>query len=560
MSSLTGLSPNNPIRYLGAAVALATCVTRNRAPTGADYRQPETGKLYPFNTFWVVGKDPTTGNYGDLWYLSKIVANVGYWVMLSGGSIGPIESVTVDASSPPGTNPVVPTAGGVITVTGAQVAAGTIGANVIRTDSLAANTYTIQIQRSSTAASADSTKNGVSHFSSSQFSVDSLGFVQLSPNPIVTINGDTGSITGTTVTIFANNATQNSGSTVKFVNSGTISTLNVTDSNANVLIGYLAGNSSVSGTGNTGVGQGTLNALTSGINNAIFGYGGCNYSTTGSYNSGVGCEILQGMNYNGSYTTALGYQAGANYTGTESANICVGNLGTVGDNHIIRIGTQGSSTNQQNKCFIAGIIGNTVSNQELVTINSSTGQLGVTSSGASISTLTGDSGGTISPSGGNISLLGGGSTTGIVTTGTANTITSSIFNWVFPSTNNWTPVVYGGSSAGTCTYVTQNGVYARIGDIVFFSFDLLWTSHTGTGNMMLSGLPVNTAYASTNYPYAVMTQYIALPTGSIQTMFNAVNNSGTGAIVSTISGGAVSNVQMSATGALSTFGFYFGHP
>jgi hypothetical protein len=64
---------------------------------------------------------------------------------------------------------------------------------------------------------------------------------------ITTINGDTGSITGSTVTIYANNAANNSGSSVSFVNSGTISTLNVTDSNNNTIIGNDSGNSFVSG-------------------------------------------------------------------------------------------------------------------------------------------------------------------------------------------------------------------------------------------------------------------------------------------------------------------------
>lgn len=91
-----------------------------------------------------------------------------------------ITNLAVDASTGPGTDPVLPDGSGTITVTGAQVAAGTIGANVIRTDSLAANTYTIEIQRSTTNATTDSTKNGVSHFDSRYFSVDSDGFVSSS--------------------------------------------------------------------------------------------------------------------------------------------------------------------------------------------------------------------------------------------------------------------------------------------------------------------------------------------------------------------------------------------
>lgn len=99
------------------------------------------------------------------------------FVSLAGGAVPPSQKFTVDASTAPGTNPVVPTAGGVVTITGGQVAAGTVGANVIRTDSLAANTIKVEIQRATTSAATDSTKNGVCHFDSASFSVDANGFV-----------------------------------------------------------------------------------------------------------------------------------------------------------------------------------------------------------------------------------------------------------------------------------------------------------------------------------------------------------------------------------------------
>jgi hypothetical protein len=101
-------------------------------------------------------------------------------------------SVAVDTFTAPGTNPVVPTAAGVITVTGSQVPAGTT-ANVIRTDSLAANSYTIQIQRSQAVASSTVADNGVSHFNSAFFTVDSNGFVSLNGSAVgETITGNTG--------------------------------------------------------------------------------------------------------------------------------------------------------------------------------------------------------------------------------------------------------------------------------------------------------------------------------------------------------------------------------
>lgn len=89
-------------------------------------------------------------------------------------------SLQVDAATAPGTDPVLPSASGEITITGGQVAAGTVGANVIRTHSAALNSLTVEIQRSTTSATSDANDNGVCHFSSTNFSVDANGFVQLS--------------------------------------------------------------------------------------------------------------------------------------------------------------------------------------------------------------------------------------------------------------------------------------------------------------------------------------------------------------------------------------------
>jgi hypothetical protein len=112
------------------------------------------------------------------------------FVSLVGGAS--ITKVGVDASTPPGTNPVLPNASGEITVTGGQVAAGTT-TNVIQTDSLAANTYTIQIQRSQAVASSTVGDNGVSHFNSSFFTVDANGFVSLNGSGVgETITGNSG--------------------------------------------------------------------------------------------------------------------------------------------------------------------------------------------------------------------------------------------------------------------------------------------------------------------------------------------------------------------------------
>jgi len=123
---------------------------------------------------------PTAGNI-------QIAGGAGVTTAASGsvvtvsliGGHDAVEQINVDASTPPGTNPVIPDSLGRITVTGDQVAAGTT-TNVIRTDSLAANVYTIEIQRSQAVASSTIGDNGVSHFNSSHFTVDGNGFVSLS--------------------------------------------------------------------------------------------------------------------------------------------------------------------------------------------------------------------------------------------------------------------------------------------------------------------------------------------------------------------------------------------
>lgn len=94
MTNNTGVSPNNPARYLGPNVYISEIVNRSREPTSADFRQPETGKLYPLGTLWLVGKNPTTGAYGDLWYLATIIANVASWVQLSLASGGDLNTLT----------------------------------------------------------------------------------------------------------------------------------------------------------------------------------------------------------------------------------------------------------------------------------------------------------------------------------------------------------------------------------------------------------------------------------------------------------------------------------
>lgn len=54
---------------------------------------------------------------------------------------------------------------------------------------------------------------------------------------------------------------------------------------------------------------------------------------------------------------------------------------------------------------------------------------------------------------------------------------------------SFTPTVEGTSIAGSGTYSQRVGLYARIGNLVFIDILLTWSAHTGTGNMIITGLP-----------------------------------------------------------------------
>lgn len=221
-------NPKLPTRHTGTNKYITFFVARDRSPTSADYRQPETGTLYSVGTVWQVSKDPTTGTEGDLWMLSKIVANVGYWIQISSGVTpsgavltlsdtastlvyptvagniqiegtagqidvtsvpgsnkltlslpgggGAVDSFTVQAVTAPGVTPVTPTAAGVVTVSGAVVANHSVP---LETRSRALNAYNMEVQYATTAAATDGTKSGVAHFDSARFSADASGFIGL---------------------------------------------------------------------------------------------------------------------------------------------------------------------------------------------------------------------------------------------------------------------------------------------------------------------------------------------------------------------------------------------
>lgn len=151
----------------------------------------------------------------------------------------------------------------------------------------------------------------------------------------------------------------------------------LTSGNNNTCIGSASMVSgTITGNDNIAIGHNCLNNLSSGNDNIAIGVNALRDVAAGGANIAIGSSTGNSL-ITGFFNIMIGFNSGKNYTGAESSNILINNDGVLGESNIMRIGTTGSGLHQVNTTYIAGITGNTVSNAQFVTINSSTGQLGV---------------------------------------------------------------------------------------------------------------------------------------------------------------------------------------
>lgn len=275
-----------------------------------------------------------------------------------------------------GTSPVVADANNQITFNGAVVAAGT---HPVQTDGTGPNTMALQVQTAQAIASTDATKIGLASFNSADFTVDANGFVSTtsSGSGIVTIDGNTGSVTGTTVTI----ATPASTGTLNFSGTGTTLTLNLLDGSADLAVGNgatstggasvaLSTNASATGTNGIVIGSGSTdlaasscvvigaNSSTGGSNGITIGNASnstqsgaiCIGAGIGNIGSGAIC-IGGGTSATGDHGVALG--GGANFSSTNSVAIGTGASSTADTSVVIGFGA--SDTGSTQSVIIGGV-------------------------------------------------------------------------------------------------------------------------------------------------------------------------------------------------------------
>lgn len=213
---------------------------------------------------------------------------------------------------------------------------------------------------------------------------------------IETINGDVGSVTGSVVTltggtsgaVFTGAGTTMTESfnflampaaptsTNGYISIGGLKYLNFR--NGNTLIGQAPGNDiDATAISNRFVGNSIAEFLTTGDQNIALGTSIYVTLTTGSRNIGIGNSIANdATDFTGSNNIFLGNNIFS--LGSEENCIYIGAISASGgENSVIRLGDNGLHTN----CYIGGINGVTVSNAVPVTIDSTTGQLGVGTAG-----------------------------------------------------------------------------------------------------------------------------------------------------------------------------------
>jgi hypothetical protein len=350
-------------------------------------------------------------------------------------------------------------------------------------------------------------------------------------NTIIGSDSGNGTFSGTNNTVYgvdcATALTTGSNNTLIGINSGSFITTGsgnfiCGNGNLNTIIkgsttatgfyGFGAGSSSAlflhnfggSVTGNTFLGYGAGSSFNAGQQASNITNTGCGVVslaalTTGQKNTGIGGGAGAGIT-SGSYNTLLGTGSGLNYTSSESSNICIGYnaTGNIATSNAITIGAgTGTGTGQINKTFISGIRGITVGAANgIPVVVDSNGQLGTAGGSGFISTVTGNTGGSVpGSSGGNLNVIGDGSTVTVVGNPGTNTLTisaigggsgTSIPLFSVYVANNINSVTGSGSAPGFPYQIIYDTAFYNEGSNFNLSTGIFTAPYTGVYNFAVN--------------------------------------------------------------------------
>lgn len=122
----------------------------------------------------------------------------------------------------------------------------------------------------------------------------------------------------------------------------------------------------------------------------------------------------------------------------------------------------------------------------------------------------------------------------------------------------FTPTISGSTVAGAGTYTTQLGRYTQIGKMVFIQVNITWTAHTGTGNMLLTGLPFTVRNQASYVPIAAVVNLISAPypAGTVSIVGQFTLNTTQMALLASRSNNTNLNVAIDAAATIQVSGNY----
>jgi hypothetical protein len=123
----------------------------------------------------------------------------------------------------------------------------------------------------------------------------------------------------------------------------------------------------------------------------------------------------------------------------------------------------------------------------------------------------------------------------------------------------FTPVAIGSTTAGTGTYSNQFGAYTKIGNRLFFSINIQWTAHTGTGFLLIGGLPFTITNNNANFTSVsnFLTSSLALSANNVLQTRTVIGTSQILPAQYPVGGASVSTIPIPATANLYFAGNYY---
>jgi hypothetical protein len=113
----------------------------------------------------------------------------------------------------------------------------------------------------------------------------------------------------------------------------------------------------------------------------------------------------------------------------------------------------------------------------------------------------------------------------------------------------WTPTIEGSTTAGAATYLSQTGRYTRVGRLVTIHGSVNISAHTGTGAMLITGLPFTSINASGIYAHCGFPEISSLTptTANAVTFMTIPPNTSILAVTNQAAGAASPNNQLITT-------------